>query len=233
MATGRCRSTGEVVGGLNLDKCIDWRYGGRVAQRSNREALIDGATACLRRQGFARTTARDIAAESGANLASIGYHFGSKEALLNEALIRLFKGRNLAVGAAGGRADEATPAGRLRALFSAATKVLRAPKPVFVGFVEAIAQAGHTDDLRRQVADHYREARRAVGSRVAALSGRSDVAGGDVDALGAVVLALFDGLALQRILEPSTLPSADQAIDALVTFARPLLDDLPKEGVTI
>src|SRR6185436_12372418 len=36
---------------------------------------------------YARTTARDIVAASGTNLASIGYHYGSKEALLNQALI--------------------------------------------------------------------------------------------------------------------------------------------------
>src|ERR1700678_1401091 len=53
----------------------------------NREALLDGAKRCLRERGFARTTARDIATAAGVSLAAIGYHFGSKEALLGQALI--------------------------------------------------------------------------------------------------------------------------------------------------
>ena len=53
----------------------------------HRERLLAGARRCLFERGYARTTARDIVAASGTNLASIGYHFGSKEALLNAAMI--------------------------------------------------------------------------------------------------------------------------------------------------
>ena len=52
----------------------------------NREDLLAGAKRCLLAKGYARTTARDIASASGVSLAAIGYHFGSKEALLNAAL---------------------------------------------------------------------------------------------------------------------------------------------------
>ena len=53
----------------------------------HREDLLAGAKRCLYERGFARTTARDVVAASGTNLASIGYHFGSMEALLNAAMI--------------------------------------------------------------------------------------------------------------------------------------------------
>ncbi|MGH3648185.1 MAG: TetR/AcrR family transcriptional regulator, partial [Micromonosporaceae bacterium] len=49
----------------------------------NREALLEGAKRCFHEKGYARTTARDIAQASGVSLAAIGYHFGSKEALMN------------------------------------------------------------------------------------------------------------------------------------------------------
>jgi len=55
----------------------------------NREELIAGAKRCLIEKGFARTTARDIASASGVSLAAIGYHFGSKDALMNQALYEL------------------------------------------------------------------------------------------------------------------------------------------------
>src|SRR5215218_807746 len=56
-------------------------------QRSNRANLIDGTLRCLERLPPERVTARAIAEESGANLASIGYHFGSKDSLVTEAAI--------------------------------------------------------------------------------------------------------------------------------------------------
>jgi AcrR family transcriptional regulator len=52
----------------------------------NREDLLAGAKKCLYDKGYARTTARDIATAAGVSLAAIGYHYGTKEALLNAAV---------------------------------------------------------------------------------------------------------------------------------------------------
>src|ERR1700747_2234091 len=52
---------------------------------SHKEDLLAGAVACLREKGYANTTARDIVAASGTNLASIGYHYGSTQDLLHAA----------------------------------------------------------------------------------------------------------------------------------------------------
>ena len=57
---------------------------------SHREDLLEAAIRCLYEKGYARTTARDLVAESGTNLGSIGYHYGSKERLMNEALMVAF-----------------------------------------------------------------------------------------------------------------------------------------------
>src|ERR671920_627093 len=57
----------------------------------HREDLLEGAKRCLLEKGFVRTTARDIVKESGTNLASIGYHYGSKDALLVEAYVALIE----------------------------------------------------------------------------------------------------------------------------------------------
>lgn len=53
----------------------------------NREALLDGAKRCLLEKGYSKTTARDIADAAGVSLAAIGYHFGSKESLLEQAFM--------------------------------------------------------------------------------------------------------------------------------------------------
>src|SRR5436305_14636275 len=112
-----------------------------MPQPSHRDQLIKGAIKCLRTKGYARTTARDIAKASDANLASIGYHFGSKEALLNEAMIRIFKRRNWRVGEDAINASDATPLERMTALFQPPGDVLDSPRPTFVAFIRAIAQA--------------------------------------------------------------------------------------------
>lgn len=52
----------------------------------NREDLLAGARKCILERGYANTTARDIATAAGVSLAAIGYHFGSKDRLLTEAL---------------------------------------------------------------------------------------------------------------------------------------------------
>src|SRR5215469_11925610 len=57
----------------------------------HREDLLAGAVRCLREKGYARTTARDIVAASGTNLASIGYHYGSTQALLNAAVFQVIE----------------------------------------------------------------------------------------------------------------------------------------------
>jgi AcrR family transcriptional regulator len=54
----------------------------------NREALLNGARQCLLEKGYVQTTARDIADAAGVSLAAIGYHFGTKEALLQEAMVQ-------------------------------------------------------------------------------------------------------------------------------------------------
>ena len=53
----------------------------------NREALLEGAKRCLLEKGYSRTTARDIAEAAGVSLAAIGYHYGSKESLLEQAFM--------------------------------------------------------------------------------------------------------------------------------------------------
>jgi AcrR family transcriptional regulator len=52
----------------------------------NREDLLAGARRVILEQGVAKATAREIAAAAGVSLAAIGYHFGSKDRLVTEAL---------------------------------------------------------------------------------------------------------------------------------------------------
>ena len=56
-----------------------------------RDRILDVAERMFGERGFAATSLREITAEAGVNVASVNYHFGSKEALLTEVLERRLK----------------------------------------------------------------------------------------------------------------------------------------------
>jgi AcrR family transcriptional regulator len=53
-----------------------------MATHDTRDRILDAAELLFAKQGFAATSLRNITHEAGTNLASVNYHFGSKEALL-------------------------------------------------------------------------------------------------------------------------------------------------------
>lgn len=67
----------------------------------NREKLLEAARQCLFAKGYERTTVRDLASAAGVSMAAIGYHFGSKEALLNQVLFEALDSGDQVFGEAG------------------------------------------------------------------------------------------------------------------------------------
>ncbi len=57
---------------------------------TTRERLLRAGLALARQKGLRATTVRAVAAEAGANLGSFVYHFGSREAFLQELIERLY-----------------------------------------------------------------------------------------------------------------------------------------------
>ena len=57
---------------------------------STKERILDVAERLFADFGYKTTSLRDITSEAGVNLASVNYHFGSKEALLTALLERRF-----------------------------------------------------------------------------------------------------------------------------------------------
>ena len=56
--------------------------------QATRDALLDAAETLFARHGVDATSLRRITGEAGANLASVNYHFGSKEGLVRAVLSR-------------------------------------------------------------------------------------------------------------------------------------------------
>jgi AcrR family transcriptional regulator len=187
-----------------------------MPQKSHREQLLEGALVCLQEKGYARTTARDIAAASGANLASIGYHFGSKEGLLNEAVAYTCEEWTRAIGEATFAAPDASPLERVGRSWEAMLGSFEERRPLLVAFVEAMAQVERSDELRARMADLYRNLRDAVGNMVRASLGKDAVAlGADPRVVASYLIAVCDGLVLQWLLDPEDTPDADQLNSSL------------------
>jgi len=187
-----------------------------MAQISHRDQLLQGAIECLRAKGYARTTARDIAAASGANLASIGYHFGSKEALLNEAILRTCDEWTERLGQAALASSSESPLDQMGASWVAMRDSFEELRPVLVGLVEAVGQSAWSEELRHELAVHYKKSREQVASMVRASLG--DVAAGtgtDPEVVASFLIAVCDGLVLQWLLDPDDTPSGERLISSL------------------
>src|SRR5579872_6311506 len=53
-----------------------------------KQKILDTAERLIGEQGYSGTSLRQIIAEAGVNLAAVHYHFGSKEELLDELVMR-------------------------------------------------------------------------------------------------------------------------------------------------
>src|SRR2546427_5381031 len=53
-----------------------------------KQRILDTAEGLFGERGYAATSLRQIISEAGVNLAAIHYHFGSKEELLDEVVLR-------------------------------------------------------------------------------------------------------------------------------------------------
>lgn len=59
-----------------------------MSQQDTKERILDAAEGLFARDGFHGTSLRAITARAGANLASVSYHFGSKDALIQAVFER-------------------------------------------------------------------------------------------------------------------------------------------------
>lgn len=182
-----------------------------------RENLLDGAKRCIAEKGYSRTTARDIVAVSGANLAAIGYHFGSKEALLNAAILDSFAEWGDAIEQAMGGLDGGTPLDRLEGFLAGFLSGSNERRATLVASIQAFGEAEFAPEVRRQLAETYDEGRLAIAAMILG------IAPSQVDEksrqLGSLVLAILNGVVLQFLIAPDTAPSARGLADAVRALA--------------
>jgi AcrR family transcriptional regulator len=182
----------------------------------HRERLLEGAKRCLYEKGYGQTTARDIVAASGTNLASIGYHFGTKEVLLNAAVIEAIDewGEELERIFQGVPDIDAEAMGRFEAIWERVTESFQTHRALWVSSFEAFAQAERSPELREQLADGQEQGRYGLVALFQKVE-ESTVDERQARTEGSFYLALVSGLMVQWLVDPTRAPSGADVAEAL------------------
>ncbi|MCX5584324.1 TetR/AcrR family transcriptional regulator [Streptomyces erythrochromogenes] len=178
----------------------------------HREDLLEGAKKCLVEKGFVRTTARDIVSASGTNLASIGYHYGSKDALLTEAFIGLIEewGAVFQDGLAG----EGGSLERFRALWEGVLAQHEKSAPVWAASLEVALGRDQRPELRAMLAASQAEGRRGLISMLTGTP-EGELDERDVRTLGSFYQALLNGLMIQWLFDPESAATAEEFTEGM------------------
>jgi len=158
--------------------------------------LVNAARTLLARGGFEALTVEGVAAEAGAYRDSVRYYFGSKAAFIAAVVDSLAHDQSVAAVAE----TRAQPAGegRVHALVAGDRKLVD-DRDSFRDFFAIFPHVLLDEELRARVAalyDWYR------GLYAGGMGG----AGGEADArlrgLASLMVAMTDGLAVQKLLDP-------------------------------
>ncbi|WP_405998305.1 TetR/AcrR family transcriptional regulator [Streptomyces sp. NBC_00829] len=182
----------------------------------HREDLLEGAKRCLLEKGYARTTARDIVAASGTNLASIGYHYGSKEALLNQAFLAVTEEWGDAVGPGGkeGAKLPSDPLERFEKTWEQVIASFDSSRPVWKLQLEVVSRLDEDEQLRDAIRGPQEEGRQGMAEGFGGLDPKADPEKARV--AGLFYQALVAGVMIQWLVDPDTAPSAKELTDGLL-----------------
>lgn len=169
----------------------------------NREDLLAGARKAILERGLAKVTARDIAGAAGVSLAAIGYHFGTKDRLVAEAIAEVTgdeigRGMEEAIRDAG---EGRSLAQSLEATWNAMMDVIQNhPDELILSFENGVRVARSpesqeyfstaTEEVYAGLVEPLREV-------------HPDLSAGDARAVAKLYFALFQGMALQWLIAPA------------------------------
>jgi AcrR family transcriptional regulator len=186
----------------------------------NREDLLAAAKRCLIEKGYARTTARDIATASGVSLAAIGYHFGSKDALMNEAVYESIgewgDEMERAVAAAGPPASQ--PLRRFELIMEQVLASLAGPKRgLWAAQLELVSLVEHSQELREFLARVQPDAATGLSELFLGIDAAAepDVA----RTAGGLLHALFIGLMVKYFMDPAQALTAGELAQGMQAIA--------------
>jgi AcrR family transcriptional regulator len=173
-------------------------------------ALLQAAKRLISERGYAGASVRELAAAAGTNLGAVNYHFGSRENLLNQAILELFLEWAGRVGDEGPADPDAEGLQQLAARARPLVDGIPEMQPLFVVALEALLQSRRSPELHRQLAEHYAKLRqRAIDGMLATKRGR-EMPPRFLEVAASYMVAVADGLQLQALLDPDVIPTGDE-----------------------
>jgi AcrR family transcriptional regulator len=186
----------------------------------NREDLIAGAKRCLIEKGYAHTTARDIASASGVSLAAIGYHFGSKDALMNQAIYE-------SIGDWGDEVERALteegvptddPVRRFESIMERTIASFGGPGGgLWAAQIELVSLLGHNEELRTFLASVQGDAAAGLAELFLGIDPAQDPE--SARTAGSVLHAMFIGIMVKWFMNPKQALSAHELAEGLRIIA--------------
>jgi AcrR family transcriptional regulator len=186
----------------------------------NREDLIAGAKRCLIEKGYARTTARDIAAASGVSLAAIGYHFGSKEALMNQAIYEFVGewGEEVERALSAEGALDAEPLKRFESIMGRTIESFSGPaRGMWAAQLELMGPLEQNEELRTFLARVQRVAAGGLAELFLGIDPATDPE--SARTAGSVLHAMFIGIIVKWFMDPDQALSAAELTEGLRIIA--------------
>jgi AcrR family transcriptional regulator len=182
----------------------------RPGYGEGREALLAATVRVVARSGLRNLTYRAVAEEAGVTHGLVAHYFGSRAALIEEALIHCLS-RSMVAGSlepGTGRVEE----------FSVGLPAMVTDNPDDQAFqYELILESRRRPELRRHVHTLYQAYRDAAGRELTRMGL------GDDPALTHLVFAALDGLVFQQLAldeAPSTEGALEKLRDVLRTLQR-------------
>ena len=184
----------------------------------NREDLLAGARRVIIERGVAKVTARDIASAAGVSLAAIGYHFGSKEQLITEALMA-----SLGDGIGDGMEAVVHDTARLplldgfAELWNRMPEVFAANREPLLASLENTVRVLRDPEASRHLAEAAGEGYLGIAEQLR--EARPELSEAQVDAVAKLDFALVQSLGILWLLAPGSLPSGDELARGVAVIA--------------
>jgi AcrR family transcriptional regulator len=172
-----------------------------VDRPSTRDQLILATREAIRDVGMPAATAREIVGRAHANLAAIPYYFGTKDAMVTEALVT--EARELLAPVLTLLAGTGPPAERAAGAVALLNELFEASRAQVPVYLAALAAAPHTPGVRSALGSLWSDLRAGLAEDVTREVEAGRLPGGVVpDAMAAAVLSLVNGVVVASVIDP-------------------------------